>query len=38
MLLVLGVQLIMTGLLGELMTRIYFESSDRKPYIVTEKA
>lgn len=31
-----GVQLIMTGLLGELLMRIYFESSDRKPYIVSE--
>lgn len=38
MLLVLGFQLIMTGLLGELMMRIYFESSDRKAYIVSEKA
>jgi len=33
---VLGIQLIMTGLLGELLLRIYFESSGRKPYIVTE--
>ncbi len=33
---VLGIQLIMTGLLGELLLRIYFESSNRKPYIVTE--
>ena len=38
MLLVLGVQLLMTGLLGELMMRIYFESSSRKAYIVSEKA
>ena len=33
---VLGIQLIMTGLLGELLLRIYFESSNRKPYIVVE--
>ncbi len=33
---VLGIQLIMTGLLGELLLRIYFESSGRKPYIVIE--
>ncbi len=33
---VFGMQLIMTGLLGELMMRTYFESSARKPYIVAE--
>lgn len=33
---VFGMQLIMTGLLGELMLRTYFESSNRKPYIVSE--
>ncbi|PIR43564.1 glycosyltransferase [candidate division WWE3 bacterium CG10_big_fil_rev_8_21_14_0_10_32_10] len=38
MLLMFGVQLIMTGLLGELMMRIYFESSGKKPYIVSEKS
>lgn len=35
--LVVGLQLIMTGLLGELLMRIYFESSGRTPYIVSEK-
>lgn len=35
---IVGIQLIMTGLLGELLMRIYFESSDRKAYIVSEKA
>lgn len=35
---VLGIQLIMTGLLGELLMRIYFESSGRKLYIVSEEA
>ena len=34
---VVGLQLVMTGLLGELLLRIYFESSGRKPYIVSEK-
>jgi len=33
---VIGIQLIMTGLLGELLMRIYFESSGRKAYIVSE--
>ena len=32
MFVVLGVQLIMTGLLGELLVRIFFESTNRKPY------
>jgi hypothetical protein len=31
-------QLIMTGLLGELMMRTYFESSNRTPYLVSEEA
>ncbi len=35
---VTGIQLIMTGLLGELLMRIYFESSGRKAYIVSEKS
>lgn len=38
LLVVSGVQLIMTGLLGELLMRIYFESSGKKPYIVSEHA
>ena len=32
-----GIQLIMTGLLGELLMRIYFESSGRKVYIVSDE-
>jgi glycosyltransferase involved in cell wall biosynthesis len=36
LMLVVGVQLIMTGLLGELMMRVYFEASDRKTYAVRE--
>jgi glycosyltransferase involved in cell wall biosynthesis len=32
--LVAGMQLMMTGLLGELMMRTYYEGSGRKPYIV----
>lgn len=35
---VAGFQLIVTGLLGELLMRIYFESSGRKVYIVSEEA
>ncbi len=35
-LIIFGVQLAMTGLLGELLMRIYFEGSGRKPYISTE--
>lgn len=35
---VFGMQLIMTGLLGELMMRTYFESSNRTPYLVSEEA
>ncbi|MBU0650122.1 glycosyltransferase family 2 protein [Patescibacteria group bacterium] len=35
---VVGVQLVMTGLLGELMTRVYFESANRKTYAVRETA
>lgn len=37
MFIVLGVQLIMTGLLGELLVRIFFESTTRTPYTVREK-
>ncbi|MBI2620728.1 glycosyltransferase family 2 protein [candidate division WWE3 bacterium] len=36
LLVVLGVQLIMTGLLGELLMRIYFDSRNTRPYIVAE--
>lgn len=31
-----GLQLIMIGLLGEVLTRIYFQSSGKKPYVVKE--
>lgn len=31
-----GIQLIMIGLLGELLSRIYFQSSKRKPYSIKE--
>lgn len=37
LLIVLGVQLIMMGLLGELMVRTYFESQDKKIYLIREK-
>ena len=33
---VVGVQMVMTGMLGELMMRTYFESSGRKTYTVRE--
>lgn len=36
LLLTVGVQLVMTGMLGELMMRVYFESSDRKTYSIRE--
>ncbi len=31
-----GIQLIMIGLLGEILSRIYFQSSNRKPYSIKE--
>jgi hypothetical protein len=31
---ILGVQLIMTGLLGEVVSRIYFKTHDKKIYSV----
>ena len=34
---IVGIQSVMMGLLGELMMRIYFESSDRKTYTIREK-
>jgi glycosyltransferase involved in cell wall biosynthesis len=34
---VAGIQLMMTGFLGELMMRSYFEGSGRKPYILRER-
>lgn len=36
MLVVVGVQSFMLGLMGELMMRIYFEASNRKTYVVRE--
>lgn len=33
----LGVQLIMTGLLGELLMRVYFDAWGRSPYVVSEE-
>lgn len=33
-----GVQLMMTGMLGELLMRVYFEGAKKTPYIVSEKA
>lgn len=38
LLIIAGVQLIMTGLIGELLMRTYFESSNKKVYIVSEEA
>lgn len=35
--LVTGLQLMMTGLLGEIMMRSYFEGSGKKPYILRER-
>ena len=37
LLVIFGVQLVMTGLLGELMMRTYFEGSRRTPYVISEK-
>ena len=34
---ILGVQLFMTGLLGELLMRIYFDTGDKKIYTVKEE-
>ena len=36
LLIIVGIQSIMMGLLGELMLRIYFESGSRKTYTVRE--
>jgi glycosyltransferase involved in cell wall biosynthesis len=33
----LGIQLLSTGLLGEVMARTYFESQDKRPYSIREK-
>ena len=37
LLVIVGIQSIMMGMLGELMMRVYFEASDRKTYTVREK-
>jgi glycosyltransferase involved in cell wall biosynthesis len=37
LLVLFGVQLVMTGLLGELMMRTYFEGARRSPYVVSEE-
>ena len=37
LLVIFGVQLVMTGLLGELMMRTYFEGAKRTPYVVSER-
>jgi hypothetical protein len=34
---IVGIQSVMMGMLGELMMRVYFEASDRKTYTVREK-
>lgn len=36
LLLILGVQLISMGILGEFMTRIYFETQEKRPYMIKE--
>jgi len=36
LLIILGVQLISMGILGEFMTRIYFEAQGKKPYMIRE--
>ncbi len=38
LLIIVGVQSMMTGMIGELMMRTYFESSGRKTYVVRETA
>lgn len=37
MMIVIGIQLMMTGMLGELMMRTYFESSGRTTYVVRKR-
>ena len=36
MLILAGLQMLTTGILGEILVRIYFESQNKKPYIVSE--
>ena len=35
--LIVGVQLVAMGILAEMLMRIYYESSDEKPYLISEK-
>ena len=37
MLLILGVQFVVFGLLGEILIRIYFETSRSRPYLISQK-
>jgi hypothetical protein len=32
----LGIQLLSTGLIGEVLARTYFESQDKRPYVIRE--
>ena len=36
MLTLVGIQLVSTGLLGEVLARTYFESQDKRPYMIRE--
>lgn len=38
LLIIVGIQSMMLGMIGELMMRVYFESSDRKTYMIREVA
>ena len=37
LLLIVGVQLIALGILGEVLMRTYYESQNKKPYVIAEK-
>jgi MFS superfamily sulfate permease-like transporter len=37
LLILAGIQLISTGLLAELLIRIYYRTKDAKPYVIQEK-
>lgn len=36
LLIIVGIQLIMFGIIGEMLMRIYYESEDRRPYLIRE--
>jgi hypothetical protein len=36
MLIIGGIQLITTGFIAELLTRTYYESQNKKPYVIKE--